>query len=551
VFRVTAGLLRAVISGHWDHRQLAVLYSFDLDEGELDSISSKFRSQGVYFYKPKKLGVSDFPLVRDRNEGLRSLHEKPPALELQVVPAPPKSIHPASTLVHLPKLPFTVPEDFSGTWVIDARLGLHPEEFVHTDLNYWWRLPRRIELGRIISSNLASRVNHFGEVSIEVASKLQATQFFIPSEESVFWPLLTNMRYDNVEQKERLHQEKKNSVESLELSDKGKYLQGTVRLLGGLWQTARFFSEGYWRDILEYMAKSPRVHIQEQACKIKETIIEELGTKRITDEEAESLANILGKRFLQKTAQEEHVTIGFFYDRTAALNRKLIPGEKMEAFTFIPHLGITQSQKDELDAEIQELVDLNVLQVGVRPKCPNCGSYIWYPIGEISKTIQCAGCQYNYGLPIESAYFYRLNSLIREGISRHGTMPLVLALYHILEESRESFLYLPCLKLYTGDKQELGELDVVVISDGKFIIGEVKSSAAGLRKPELDQVTELARMICPDTLILCFAEKEIDKRRSAYHKNVSANLHATGVSVELQLLPEYGAEGTTYPYIAS
>ena len=56
------------------------------------------------------------------------------------------------------------------------------------------------------------------------------------------------------------------------------------------------------------------------------------------------------------------------------------------------------------------------------------------------------------------------------------------------------FLYLPCQEIFKrGVNQPFTDLDVVLISNGKFIVGEVKSDPGGFAQADLEKLLEVAK----------------------------------------------------------
>jgi hypothetical protein len=85
--------------------------------------------------------------------------------------------------------------------------------------------------------------------------------------------------------------------------------------------------------------------------------------------------------------------------------------------------------------------------------------------------------------PWGEGWYYRLNSLVRVATSFHGTIPLLITLGQLMFDARSSFIFMPSLDLFDkakdGDSRRYnhwGEVDLVCIKDGKFILGEVKQS---------------------------------------------------------------------------
>jgi hypothetical protein len=76
-----------------------------------------------------------------------------------------------------------------------------------------------------------------------------------------------------------------------------------------------------------------------------------------------------------------------------------------------------------------------------------------------------------------------------------------------MHDARTSFMFSPCVDLFrhapdgTGEYQRVGELDLVCVVDGRFTIGEVKTSVGLFRKKDFDGMTVIAKAIKPDVVL--------------------------------------------------
>jgi hypothetical protein len=109
----------------------------------------------------------------------------------------------------------------------------------------------------------------------------------------------------------------------------------------------------------------------------------------------------------------------------------------------------------------------------------------------------------------EPCWHYRLNSLARAAHAEHGLLPVVLALGQLLMDARSVFLFAPCLDLFENDdKGPIGDLDIAVILDGKFVIGEVKQTRDLFDEATFTNMESIARRLLPDTLLFASMERE-------------------------------------------
>jgi hypothetical protein len=180
---------------------------------------------------------------------------------------------------------------------------------------------------------------------------------------------------------------------------------------------------------------------------------------------------------------------------------------------------------------LQTLTDSGVLQQGVRVRCTNCGSRFWREMGTLQQKVKCEGCNFMAPVPVESRWHYRLNSLIRNGIALHGCVPVISALYKLRQRARESFIYTHGVALYKNydDKLPEAEIDLLCISDGKLVCGEVKSSASEFTHEELAKLARIAAGIRADQVAISAFNDPGGLMEK--HAQVLGNLLSTGCDV--------------------
>ena len=155
------------------------------------------------------------------------------------------------------------------------------------------------------------------------------------------------------------------------------------------------------------------------------------------------------------------------------------------------------------------LTESNVLLTGIRPKCPFCGSANWYHIDETKQNLRCKGCSYEYSMPAQQEWYYKLNTLVQAGCFEHGLIPVILVLGELLLYPGVSFFYAPSLELFEKHRGEsYGDIDIVCIQNGKFIIGEIKQSVRLFKADDFVKIGEIAERIHPDEVLFSSMDKE-------------------------------------------
>jgi len=118
--------------------------------------------------------------------------------------------------------------------------------------------------------------------------------------------------------------------------------------------------------------------------------------------------------------------------------------------------------------------------------------------------MRCNGCLFHFPLPPDPSWSFRLNDLVQNALRKYGTLAVLHTLYELQRDSfSEMFLYLPCQDIFKADiNTRFTDLDIVVIKEGKFIIGEVKSDPGGFKHSGFQKLKEVAIELLPNEILL-------------------------------------------------
>jgi len=163
-----------------------------------------------------------------------------------------------------------------------------------------------------------------------------------------------------------------------------------------------------------------------------------------------------------------------------------------------------ETNRMDLIDSLNSLVLKEIFEQGIEITCNFCGSTFWYGLEELKKEVLCHGCQSILRVDVESPWIYKLNDLIRNAISFHGVFPIVWALGKLLFITPLSFIYLPGVCLYEEYNSPFpyAEIDIACIENGKFAIGEIKTSAEGFKKSDIKKFINICKDIEPDEAII-------------------------------------------------
>lgn len=389
----------------------------------------------------------------------------------------------------------------SYNWMMDVDLSYRPERFFYTNVEYWWKLPRRSGITYLFNRT-PSRVTKQGSLSFLANSNEKSFKITIPNERSVFFQLISP--YYNYVYKSDVRKKKVIEFNEIKLSDKGLYLDGVLGLFPSLWHAHNCFSENFWRNIFRYLSnikdKKERNQLEQLKGKVKKALtIAIQNYHKDTDSTIEYLTSSL-HTLMREEKYERVIDFDYFFD--LAKNEReafLSTTKRKDEFAFTD-----EELEHELKNAIQDLLDSNILFQGIRPKCRYCGFRNWFDLNEIKTELICKGCHTKFKFPAEIKWFYKSNELISRTILYQGVMATLMCLGHLLEESRESFIFIPssCLFKEYDDQDSLAEIDIICISDGNFIIGEVKNSAKLFSQADFNKIEKIALKIRPDKVVI-------------------------------------------------
>ena len=396
-----------------------------------------------------------------------------------------------------------------GIWMMDLRIEHVAEYRFYGNEELWWILPQQREIAHLFLPDVNSRITAGQSISAEMSAK-DVFELTIPSVHSAIlialgaWPRLLWGDDFRIERKEPFY-------DRIEPSDKGGYMHGVIRLFGGLQEAGSFLENSFWRSIIDVLSRRIPSAEQKTLISIKNRLRKKAGILAGFSEAPEETIDLLSREVL-KQARRQHMIeddISFeelednflkqrevFIERTPNY-RKDSTEEGIEA----DHAEATRY----LFQSFQEYTNIGIFRQGVRLRCDNCGSRYWQDVGDTCQKNTCPGCGGVASLSVRAAWRYRLNTLIKNAVVFHGCVPVVLCLHSLRSTlARHSFLSTTGLELYRADKDKkpAAELDLVCITDGALVIGEVKTNSREFTPEELAKLARHAGIFDADVVVL-------------------------------------------------
>lgn len=392
-------------------------------------------------------------------------------------------------------------------WMADLYIEFRPERYpTISGRLLWWQLPRLNSLAsqmfrrpsRILRARYPSVLMKRGEPRLDIT---------LPDDISVFSGLavLPNQSYYTLDARHGKSFPGRTPYDQARRSEKGRYLSGLLDLFGGLDPATYTLGESYWRRMFDLLSGRTAHTDAERLNEVGNALRKRLGANRVQfyeDDKAMTwLTNYVLKVARSLPAPSRDLEFRVFEEHAQ---------QEIEDFNA-RHMGQkpwVYSQAD-LMGPLGGLTERGVLLIGIKARCPSCGYRAWHHIDDAKQTLQCGGCNAAFPMPPEPRWYYRLNSLARAAHAEHGLLPVVLVLGQLLMDARSAFLFTPCLDLFEADdKRPVGDLDIAVILDGQFVIGEVKQSRDLFDEAIFTKMERIARRLLPDTLLFASMDRE-------------------------------------------
>jgi hypothetical protein len=421
-------------------------------------------------------------------------------------------------------------------WAMDVRVQYIPRFGFYGNEVLWWTLPRRKDVTEAFFPGRRSRVDADYSISVEMRGQ-GPFMLRLPSESEIFHRA-AGVTEINTYDANLGHIVRKPEFARFGKWDKGLYLDGILELFGGLESASRFFEHSYWRSIFERLSLgSPEKETGlfdsvRNGLNKKRTLIAEQLAKG-NDKPIDWLSHFVIRRARDLQLRPEEASFSELESLFLEQREKFIatnPGFRTATSVDEIEEDRTKASEDLLQI-VQWLTNSGVLQQGIRIRCTNCGSRFWREMGTIKQKVKCDGCTAVVPVPVESTWRYRLNSLIRNGIALHGCVPVISALRELRTQAKDSFIYTHGVGLFRNytDQNPTAEMDLLCISDGKLVCGEVKSSSSEFTREELEKLAGIALDIKADeAVILGFNDPD---GRMQKHGEVLAALLPAGCSV--------------------
>jgi len=469
------------------HHRTGLVLSSNLSEQTLKDLSAKMSKLAGLPFRPVRLPSADFPKCEGRSTRRKML---PVA---QHVP-----LSNGQGFLEIPRPAFLLQSHPQSEWMVDLEFECSTDANISYTPLPSWRLPKRLGIARqFLNKVVGARVTADGIPSCPASVGDRLFKIFTPSSQRLVHACFSAYHELNAQS----HRNLECTIRPLGTSHQGLALQGLLSLFGGVNAAGSCFEDPFWRDVIQRMAGKEEDDLSRRTEKTLSVLQDGLRSAPAALDAANSdlrtLAEYLARRLTLRDASPKPLTVKKIGSIFQGLKGRCVEGH--------PDYPWWQQQKfdDWKMEELQSLADSQVFLQGAEIKCPHCGTKVWLGVDDLHATIRCTGCLSQFPIPVSPEWRFRLNDLVRNALQREGTVAILQALYILQRESHGVFAFLPCQDIAkNGQTDKFSDIDLVVISNGKFIIGEVKSSPEGYNPEDIKKLTTVALDLQPDSVIV-------------------------------------------------
>lgn len=430
-------------------------------------------------------------------------------------------------LARVQKPPFYSANDSQFGWMVEIDLSYRPENYFYTNIRPTWRLPKRLGVSQLFvpQGGPASRVDWCGCPCFAVQGANESLTIRIPDDRSVIHvSCLGSYHTNRIGQREPSRRE--SQFVDFYTSDKGRYLRGMVQLFGSVYHAGHYFEDPYWRSIFYSLAgrANPDEFEKRRTALVKEKIQTWFNGQKdfsASEKQIEELAGCVADSLTFR----DDPTVSYTFEQLSGMHGAM-RGKAMQRDGNSNYWQAHEKFDAFRESDLTQLVAEKILIQGISIRCPHCYTSHWYAVDSLSSTVKCEGCLTAFQFPLNNKWSFRLNNLVANAIRYHGNVSVLHALYFMqhYRSQHGMFMYLPCQDLHMRDEGHANEdsikismndgelhileghrytdLDILVVTEGRISIGEVKSDPRSFKTEEFTKLRKIAFELRPDELIV-------------------------------------------------
>jgi hypothetical protein len=433
-----------------------------------------------------------------------------------------------------------------GVWMADVQIELMSPDWPTAAEQSWWCVPRLNSGGLLFSMfREAARVNRYGLFSVRMENQSgpysrrvkPELRINLPKRAEVVRALITHPRNQPIFTKDMRYEDRHQPIliDRVRISDKGEYLRGLIQVFGSFWTAKRFCERRLWRHMFAKLAN----YDARRDAGLRRDIANLLRKQESAARDPERMAGrVLG---LVRGRGRGGIALPYsaFKHELDELARIPTASELNypEGDTVVCRFGIQHLTEEEMNQGLNELIEINVLRPGAYVRCSYCGIRSWYHVDDLRQEVDCAGCGHKQSIGVQQEWCYSLNTLAEMSVLQ-GQLAAMQAVAALASHSHNSFFFCPSLDLFkTGSLDVWHEVDVLGVSEGDFVVGEVKGGERNVVKQDFEELAEIVEALRAQRAIMFLPQENITADTVAWLQDTKARLLPLGAKAEIYALP--------------
>jgi len=391
-------------------------------------------------------------------------------------------------------------------WVVEVELEKPGSGENNLFRQNTWHLPARYLVDKkFFERQTMSRVTLRGHLAIEVKADRRNIPIKIPTVKDLCDVLIVEQNITGSGDQMKVTS---GHFRRIGISSDGQFFWNILKLFGGLKNANKLLDDEGWREVLMFLVGE----MQDLDS------IDALLTEFKKDNKQGKTARKLAQALIDKPEKLLYIHHG-----------KILEILKKAGSV------IGDQESDFVTNRLHSLLSRNILFQGTASRCYHCNLKRWYRVDELKAQMTCQGCGADYALQPLNSLSFRLNELVVNGFKRSGLLPVFQALFLLHRESRNHLLFLPQQDLFDwteGKDKQVTDLDLIGILDGKYFLGEVKSSERGLLSVDIDQLLQIALELRPNFILIAAPAAGFTSKVKKHYEPLLKGLADKDIAVE-------------------
>jgi hypothetical protein len=179
--------------------------------------------------------------------------------------------------------------------------------------------------------------------------------------------------------------------------------------------------------------------------------------------------------------------------------RERVADLELRARTLDDIAALTGTDRAELLAALEELIDVGFVRRGRQERCPECGYEDFYALAEVGERLVCRACQTEFLLRVamgdatEPKLAYQLDPLMARAMDQ-DLLPVLLTLRYLYSPAvAVSGAFWPGLEIVEADGT-MQDCDILLAQEESVLVCECEQSAAWLSLAQAEKTLTMAEL---------------------------------------------------------